>query len=56
MRRCLRSFFDELEIPAPDYHLNAGSGTQAKQTARIMVAFEKVCTDERPDVVVRKFL
>ncbi|MDZ4164514.1 MAG: UDP-N-acetylglucosamine 2-epimerase (non-hydrolyzing) [Smithellaceae bacterium] len=45
-------FFDELELPAPDYHLNAGSGTHAEQTAKIMVAFEKVCADERPDVVV----
>jgi len=45
-------FFDELEIPVPDYHLNAGPGTHAEQTARIMVAFEKVCAGERPDVVV----
>ena len=45
-------FFDELEIPAPDYHLNAGSGSHAEQTAKIMVAFERVCADERPDVVV----
>ncbi|MCX5814207.1 MAG: UDP-N-acetylglucosamine 2-epimerase (non-hydrolyzing) [Proteobacteria bacterium] len=45
-------FFDELEIPTPDYDLNAGSGTHAEQTAKIMVAFEKVCADERPDVVV----
>jgi len=41
-----------LEIPVPDYHLNAGPGTHAEQTARIMVAFEKVCAGERPDVVV----
>lgn len=45
-------FFDELEIPVPDYHLNAGSGTHAEQTAKIMVEFEKVCGEERPDVVV----
>jgi len=45
-------FFDELEIPAPDYHLNAGSGSHAEQTAKIMVAFERVCEAERPDVVV----
>ena len=45
-------FFDELEIPAPDYHLNAGSGSHAEQTAKIMTAFERVCADERPEVVV----
>ena len=45
-------FFDELEIPTPDYHLNAGSGTHAEQTAKIMIAFEKVCADERTGVVV----
>jgi len=45
-------FFDELEIPAPDFHLNAGSASHAEQTAKIMVAFERVCADERPDVVV----
>ena len=45
-------FFDELEIPAPDYHLNAGSGTHAEQTAKIMVAFERVCIEEQPNIVV----
>ncbi len=46
------SFFNELEIPDPDYHLEAGSGTHAQQTAKIMVEFEKVCVAEAPDVVV----
>jgi UDP-N-acetylglucosamine 2-epimerase (non-hydrolysing) len=45
-------FFDELEIPAPDYNLEVGSGSHAEQTAKIMVEFEKVCMEERPDVVV----
>jgi UDP-N-acetylglucosamine 2-epimerase (non-hydrolysing) len=46
------SFFRDLEIPAPDIHLGAGSGSHAKQTGRIMVAFEKVCGEEKPDWVV----
>lgn len=46
------SFFKDLEIPAPDYHLEAGSGTHAEQTAKIMVEFEKVCLEEMPSVVV----
>ena len=45
-------FFDELEISIPDYFLNAGSGSQAEQTAKIMIEFEKVCHKEAPDLVV----
>ena len=45
-------FFRELGIPVPDVHLGVGSGTHAEQTARIMVEFEKVCTREKPDMVV----
>jgi len=47
-----QSFFDDLEIPKPDYSLSAGSGSHAEQTAKIMVSFEKVCMDETPDVIV----
>jgi UDP-N-acetylglucosamine 2-epimerase (non-hydrolysing) len=45
-------FFRELEIPAPDRHLEVGSGSHAEQTARIMVAFEKYILQEMPDWVV----
>jgi UDP-N-acetylglucosamine 2-epimerase (non-hydrolysing) len=45
-------FFDELGIPAPDHHLECGGGSHAEQTAKIMVAFEKVCAAERPDCVL----
>ncbi|MFC1839880.1 non-hydrolyzing UDP-N-acetylglucosamine 2-epimerase [Thermodesulfobacteriota bacterium] len=47
-----QAFFDDLEIPKPDFFLDAGSGSHAVQTARIMVGFEKVCIDEQPDIVV----
>lgn len=46
------SFFEDLGIPKPDYHLNAGGGSHSEQTAKIMVAFEKICLDEAPDVVL----
>jgi UDP-N-acetylglucosamine 2-epimerase (non-hydrolysing) len=46
------SFFDQLEIPNPDIFLNAGSGTQAEQTASIMIAFEKELIKERPSIVI----
>jgi UDP-N-acetylglucosamine 2-epimerase (non-hydrolysing) len=47
-----QAFFDELEIPKPDYFLEAGSGSHAEQTAKIMLNFEKVCETERPDLVM----
>lgn len=34
------SFFNQLEIQAPDINLEVGSGTQAQQTAQIMVRYE----------------
>lgn len=36
-----QSFFEQLGIPEPDVNLEAGSGTQAEQTANIMLRFEK---------------
>ena len=45
-------FFDELGIPKPDFHLGCGGGSHAEQTAKIMVAYEKLCQAERPDGVV----
>jgi UDP-N-acetylglucosamine 2-epimerase (non-hydrolysing) len=47
-----QAFFEELDIPAPAHHLEAGSGTHAVQTAKIMVAFEQVCREEAPDLVM----
>ena len=47
-----QAFFDDLEIPKPDYFLEAGSGSHAEQTAKIMVAFEKVCEEHRPNLIV----
>jgi UDP-N-acetylglucosamine 2-epimerase (non-hydrolysing) len=45
-------FFEELGIPPPDINLGVGSGTHAQQTAGVMLGFETVCQDERPDWVV----
>jgi len=42
-------FFEELGIPKPDFHLEAGGGSHAEQTAKIMVAYEKICQEHRPD-------
>ena len=45
-------FFEELEIPKPHYHLEAGGGSHAEQTAKIMVRYEEVCMRERPTLVM----
>jgi len=47
-----QSFFEDLELPAPNYFLNAGSGSHAVQTGKIMTAFEQVCESEKPDLVM----
>jgi UDP-N-acetylglucosamine 2-epimerase (non-hydrolysing) len=44
--------FSELGLPAPDHHLDVGSGTHAAQTAAMMIALEPVLVAERPDWVV----
>ncbi len=45
-------FFEQLGIPEPDANLEAGGGTQAEQTAAIMVRFEKELLENRPDLVL----
>ncbi|MBL8148812.1 MAG: UDP-N-acetylglucosamine 2-epimerase (non-hydrolyzing) [Blastocatellia bacterium] len=47
-----QTFFQELEIPEPDINLNVGSGTHAEQTARIMLAFEPLVLEKKPDWVL----
>lgn len=46
------TFFEELGIPAPDVNLGCGGGSQAEQTAAIMVAFEKELTAHPADIVM----
>jgi UDP-N-acetylglucosamine 2-epimerase (non-hydrolysing) len=45
-------FFRELDIPQPDYHLAAGSGSHAAQTARTMERLDTVVAAEEPDAVL----
>ena len=45
-------FFEQLGIPAPDLNLAVGSGSHAKQTAEIMVRFEPVVIERKPDIVL----
>jgi UDP-GlcNAc3NAcA epimerase len=45
-------FFEELEIPQPDYHLGVGSGPHGEQTGRMLEAIEKVLRKEKSDAVL----
>jgi len=45
-------FFEELNISEPDFNLNVGSGSQAVQTANIMIEFEKILIAEKPSLVI----
>jgi len=45
-------FFIDLKMPEPDIYLKVGSGSHAVQTAKIMVEFEKVCLEQKPDLVL----
>jgi UDP-N-acetylglucosamine 2-epimerase (non-hydrolysing) len=45
-------FFDDLELPKPDIYLGVGSGTHSIQTAKIMVEFEKIIDEKKPDLVI----
>jgi UDP-N-acetylglucosamine 2-epimerase (non-hydrolysing) len=46
------AFFEELWIPAPDYHLGVGSGSHATQTAAVLERLEPILVDLRPDLVL----
>ncbi|MGC8495372.1 MAG: non-hydrolyzing UDP-N-acetylglucosamine 2-epimerase [Syntrophobacteraceae bacterium] len=51
-REMSQAFFEDFEIPTPDFHLNVGSASHAVQTAKIMMEFEMVCLQESPDLVM----
>ena len=45
-------FFEELGIPQPDVFMGAGGGSHAQQTAKIMIAFEELCQQNKPAAVL----
>lgn len=47
-----KSFFVDLGMPRPDIDLGVGSGSHAEQTGAVMVKFEQVCLQEKPDLVI----
>ena len=47
-----RVFFEELNLPAPRYNLDVGSGTHGRQTATMLAGIEEILLDDTPDVVL----
>jgi len=45
-------FFDELNIPKPDYDLGIGSDTHGRQTGKMMIAVEEIVEKEKPDAIL----
>ena len=50
--RMSQFFFNDLGLPEPDVFLGVGSGSHAVQTAKIMIEFEKICLEYKPDLVL----
>ena len=51
-KRLSQDILDDLEIPAPKINLEVGSGSHAVQTANIMIKYEALCLEEKPDLVI----
>ena len=45
-------FFEQLNIPKPDYNLGIGSGSHGVQTGRMLAGIEEVLVKEEPDIVM----
>jgi UDP-N-acetylglucosamine 2-epimerase (non-hydrolysing) len=46
------TFFEDLGLPKPDIYLGVGSGSHAEQTGKVMMSYEKILCDQKPDLVV----
>jgi UDP-N-acetylglucosamine 2-epimerase (non-hydrolysing) len=46
------AFFRDLDLPPPHHHLGIGSGSHAEQTGGVMIAYERLCREDRPDWAV----
>lgn len=45
-------FFEEMDIPKPDYNLNIGSGTHGRMTGEMLIKIEDVLVSAKPDIVL----
>ena len=46
------AILEDLRVPTPDFHMGVGSGSHAEQMGNVMIAYEKICTEHRPDWIV----
>ena len=46
------AILEDLGVPNPDHHLGVGSGSHAEQTGGVMIAYERLCMEDRPDCIV----
>lgn len=46
------AILEDLRVPAPDFHMGVGSGSHAEQTGNVMIAYEKICQEHRPDWII----
>jgi len=47
-----KSFFEDLNIPKPDYNIGIGSGSHGRQTGEMLIEIEKILFYEKPDFVL----
>lgn len=45
-------FFEEMDIPKPDYNLGIAGGTHGEMTGRMLIELERVCQIEKPDAML----
>jgi UDP-N-acetylglucosamine 2-epimerase (non-hydrolysing) len=45
-------FFNQLELPKPDFYLGVGGGSHTYQKAHVMLKFEEILLEEKPDIVL----
>lgn len=45
-------FFDQLGLPQPRYNIDAGSGSHAEETGKMLVGIEQILLKEKPDIVL----
>lgn len=50
--RMSKVFFEQLELPKPDHYLGIGGGSHSYQKANVMLRFEQVLKEEKPDLVL----
>ena len=45
-------FFQDLDLPAPKYNLDVGSGSHAEETGKMLIGIEKILKEKKPDIVL----